>query len=496
MHPTRRFPRVAPLAAVAGGLAVAALSGARAVAAEGVLPVRPGDTVSGTLLNCYDRQIAEVQLLRGEVFRMRVHTTHATNDDVSLRVTDPDGVPASAAANVRQVGGEIVAGPFRAAQSGTWRFEIGTLTAHGAQYEATTQVRRTSKRTVTLVAGKPGAVVAAAAGSTFTLRASPGAATPTISLRRPLDTHAQVFVPGSAEMAALTGAGLAAPVSGNYELGCAAGKGRVKVTVTPPRAAAPEAVEFPALPEDPHAVAAWQGSGGWLLDHTRSAPDADGNLPEPPPAAPATSPWSGSIVEDCPAPGEASEAGLADPGVFTGPGAGVGLPAAGIPRLDDVLRLARAETTSGATSYVMTRTSDTLGEVTTRVWFLVDGLPARAPLALDGRVAVRWTDTGGTQQVQGTWTLSFDRARGAQVLNGAESRFPDPGRAVTSSAAGFTLPVLPGAWPQGALTTSVVDPRRSQDFTRTESFTGAASVDVTVRVGGATDTVSHAFPVK
>ena len=86
--------------------------------------------------------------------------------------------------------------------------------------------------------------------------------------------------------------------------------------------------------------------------------------------------------------------------------------------------------------------------------------------------------------------------RGVQVLNGAESRFPDPGRAVTSSAAGFALPVLPGAWPQGTLTTSVTDPRRGDDFTRTEAFTGAASVTVAVRSGATTDSVAHDFPAK
>ncbi|MCE9635152.1 MAG: hypothetical protein K8T90_05535 [Planctomycetes bacterium] len=487
----RRGTQIALAVGVTTLLVSSVMTGASA--AEGVLPVRPGDTVSGTLLNCYDRQIAEIQLLRGETFRIRLHTTHATNDDVNLRVFDPDGIPASVAANVRQVGGEVVAGPFRASQSGTWRFEIGTLTAHGAQYEARTQIKRTAKRTATVVAGRAGVVIPAAAGSTFTLR---GSNTTTVSFRRPEESVAQVFAPDSAEMVALTGAGLSAPVSGNYELGCPAGKGRVKITVTPPRAAAPDAVTFPALPEDAHAVAAWQGSGGWLLDHTRSAPDADGVLPVPEPAAPPTSPWSGSIVEDCPAPGEATDTTLDDAHAFDGPAAGVGMPTAGIPRLDDVVRYARIETSSGVASYVLTRHSDTLGDVTTRVWFTVDGQPSRAPIAIDGRVAVRWTDTGGTQQVQGTWVLAFDAIRGVQVLNGSESRFPDPGRAVTSSAAGFALPVLPGAWPQGTLTTSVTDPRRGDDFTRTEAFTGAASVTVAVRSGATTDSVSHDFPAK
>jgi hypothetical protein len=488
---SRRF--VVPIAPAAFASVVALASAASA--AEGSLAVRPGDTIRGTLQRCLDRQVAEIELLKGETFRMRVRSTHADNESILLRVLDPDGFNVSPEANVRLVGGEVVAGPFRATQSGTWRFEISTLTAHGAQYEAVTSIRRTRGSAATFGGRRPGAVVAAAAGATIRLR---GRDVPAVSLRSPGDTAAAVFAPGSATMAALLGEGLAAPTSGTYELGIAAGTGRVRVTVAPPRRTETTVVEFPALPQDAHSVASWQGPAGWFVDPTRTAPDAQGEAPPPPPPVPTTSPFSGSILDDCPAAGDAvPELGLGDADSFLGPASGVGLPAAGIPRLEDVVRDGRVETPSSGPVYVLTRSSSALGDVTTRVWFLVDGRPSYAPLSLDGRVTLRWQDTGGSQQIQGTWHLAFDPVRGVQVLDGVESRTADGVRTAASAAQGFALPTAPGAWPQGRLTLAFADPRLGVGFTRSETFTGGAAVTVNVaRADGSSVQVVHDFPAR
>ena len=492
--PTRPRPLVSRALPAAVAVACAAASApSSATAAEGSLAVRPGDTIRGTLQRCLDRQVAEVELLKGEVFRLRVRSTHVDNESILLRVLDPEGFNVSPEANVRLVGGEVIAGPFRATESGTWRFEISTLTAHGAQYEALTSIRRTRGAKASFGGRRPGTVVAAAAGSTIRLR---GRDVPSVSLRRPGETAAEVVDPGSAAMAALLGDGLAAPRSGAYEFGVAAGTGRVQVTVLPPRRTAPEIVEFPALPQDPHAVASWQGPAGWFVDPTRTAPDALGETPPPAPPVPATSPFSGSIVEDCPAAGDAPpEFGLADADTWVGPASGVGLPAAGIPRLEDIVRDGRVESTSAGPSYVLTRSSSALGDVTTRVWFLVDGRPAYAPLTLGGRVTMRWSDTGGTQQLQGTWRLAVDPVTGVQVLDGAEGRTADGARTTSSAAQGFALPTAPGAWPQGRLALTFADPRLGVSFTRSESFTGGAAVTVNVaRADGSTAAVVHEFP--
>ena len=496
MSSCTRFVALASSAALAAGLLVAAAP--RALSAEGALPIRAGDTVRGTLLNCYDRQVSEVQLLRGEVFQVRLHSTHAPNDSVNLRIYDPDGFLSSSEARVRQQGGEVVAGPFRAWASGAWRIEIGTLTAHGAGYEAVTRVKRTRKTTARLGGRKTNVTVAAAAGATIQVR---GNRVPTLALRRPSETNGIVLAPGTAEFAAISGKGLAAPLSGNYEFTAIAGGNvpgnvRARIVVTPPGRVTGEVVEFPSLPDDANAVATWLGTGGWLLDHDRAAPDAEGHIAPPPPAAPKTSPWTGSIVEDCPAPGQVTglEA-LADVSLFVGPASGVGLPSPGIPRLDDVLRLGRLEPTSSGPSYVYVRSSQDLGDVTTRVRFLIDGRATVAPVAIDGRVTVRWTDQGGSQNLDGNWTLSHDADRRVQVLDGTEFRFPEPGRTLTSSAKGFALPGLPGAWPQGSLTLAVDDPARGTDFLRRETYTGAASVNVDVLRGdGSADSNLLTFP--
>lgn len=487
------MPSKVVLVGLVAAAAFAAVRAPHALPAEGALPIRPGDTVRGTLANCYDRQVSEVQLLRGEVFHVRLHSTHAPNDSVQLRVHDPDGIPSSTEARVRLVGSEVVAGPFRVWASGAWRLEIGTLTAHGAAYEATTRVKRTRAASATLGGRRSSVTIAAAAGATIRVR---GRNLPTLGVRRPTESNGIVLAPDSAEFAAIVGDGLAAPVSGNYEFTSVAGGGRARITVTPPSRFSGETLDFPALPEDPNAVATWLGSGGWFRDHGRSAPDAQGTITPPPPAAAPTSPWSGSIVEDCPAPGEAAGIeSLADASLFVGPASGVGLPAPGTPRLDDVLRFGRVETPSGGPTYVLARTSDALGTVTTRVRFFVDGRPSLAPVAIDGRVTVRWTDEGGTQNVDGNWTLSHDADRGVEVLDGTEVRLPEVGRTLTSSARGFALPAKPGSWPQGTLTLAVGDPSRGTDFVRRETFDGAASVRVDiVRGDGSTLTNEIAFP--
>ena len=50
-------------------------------------------------------------------------------------------------------------------------------------------------------------------------------------------------------------------------------------------------------------------------------------------------------MEDCPAAGHAPpEPGLADADTWLGPASGVGLPAAGIPRLEDIVRFVEDST--------------------------------------------------------------------------------------------------------------------------------------------------------
>ena len=467
----------------------------RADAAEGRLPVQPGDTIRGTLTRCRDRQVAEFELLQGEVFQFRVRSTNVHNESILVRVLDPRGLPSNDVADVRLVGGQIVAGPFRVARSGTWAFEISTVTAHGAEYEALTSIRRTRATTARLGGRVRGATVAAAAGATIRVR---GGKVPALALQRPGETTGVVFAPDSAAMAALRGDGLSAPVSGSYTFSTASRSGPARIRVTPPARRAAQIVEFPDLPVDPNAVASWQTTAGWYVDATRKAPDEAGDTPPLAPPIPATSPFSGSLTDDCPAPGEATVVThLSVAELFPGPVSGVGLPAAGIPRLDDVVQHARVEETATGPVYVMTRTSAALGEVTTRVRFFVDGRTSRAPLALDGRVVVRWTDEGGPQQLQGSWMLAFDSVRGVQVLDGAESGTPDGVRTTARSATGFALAESPGAWPRGRLALAFKDQRLGADFLRTETYDGAAAVTVDVARGdGTTSSVVHAFPAE
>lgn len=485
MSPTiRSFALVVGVAFLAGSIRAAQ-------GAEGSVPLVPGDTMTGTLLRCYDRHVAEVELLRGEVFTFSVRSARVRNETILVRVLDPQGFPSNVQANVRVVGGSITAGPFKVARSGTWRFEVSTPVAHGAVYEATSKIRRTRGASARLGGARRGAVLAVAAGSTIRVR---GTNLPAIALRRPGDTHADVLAPGSAAMEALLAGGLAAPRSGTYELGLAAGGGRARIVVTPPRRADAEVVAFPDLQGEETSVASWQGAAGWVLDRTRAAPDPQGDVPPPPAQVPATSPFSASLADDVPAPGEASAAPtLGDAQVFVGPRSGVGLPAAGVPRLDDVLRDARSELSEAGRSYVYTRSSGELGDVTTRVWFSVDGRPSLAPLSFDGRVAMRWTDTGGSQHLQGSWVLTYDPERRVQMLDGNEGRSPDGVRTVTSAATGFALEAQTGAWPQGRLSLGFSDLRLGADFTRTEVYGGDAAVRVdVVRGDGSSESVVHA----
>ncbi len=64
-----------------------------ASADQGALPVRPGDTVRGTLRRCGERHALELQLLRREVLRMEVAPEGAGS--VNVRVFDPTGLDVS-----------------------------------------------------------------------------------------------------------------------------------------------------------------------------------------------------------------------------------------------------------------------------------------------------------------------------------------------------------------------------------------------------------------
>src|SRR5258705_11313088 len=98
---------------------------AGAIAGEGSIPVRAGDTVRGTLVRCGDRQVFETELIRGEKFRVDVALEDVTAAP-ELRFETADGTSVTHLARVHASGGVIHGGPFRVPASGVWRVTLSS----------------------------------------------------------------------------------------------------------------------------------------------------------------------------------------------------------------------------------------------------------------------------------------------------------------------------------------------------------------------------------
>jgi hypothetical protein len=469
------------------------LSGA-ASADQGALPIRPGDTVRGTLRRCGERHALEVQLLRREVLRMRVVPEGQAS--VQVRVFDPEGYDVSGRARVRLSGSTLVLGPFRVVKSGSHTVEIATFSAHGTRYEATSGIRRKRGRSVLVGGSRRTRAVAVAAGSRVRLDVRRG--DPSVSLTLPGAAREELR-PGDARLAALLGGGLAAPTSGIYRIALDDRRSRVRVRVTPPVATAAE-LEFPRLPEGAPGTGSWYWSQRWVPSTRLETPDPTGHGAPPEhatdrheaPDAHDGTPWSADALRGAADPAEpappASEAawrlptGLSDEQSWDGAFSRVGMPLAGFPPVEDALRNGEPVAAAGGPMYVCTAARAPFGEVTYRVQFLVDGIPSVAPMALQGRVAVRWTVTSPQPFHQGTWTLTTDPTHALVALEGQETCTDASLRTVRSAATGFTLSDR-RAWPSGELSLSYVDAYGAGGAARTETFDGTEAVRVEVRSG-------------
>jgi hypothetical protein len=461
---------MSPARSIVISSAAAALLAATALAGEGSLPVRAGDTVSGTLVRCGDRQVFETEVAAGEKFRVDVVLADVTAAP-ELRIETQDGTDVTSLARVRSGGGSIVAGPFRAPESGVYRVSLTSSAAHEVVYAATPRVARRRAQSVHIPPGGRTASVVAAAGSTLTLGVRRGT-TPTIVAGFPGEPLHQL-APGDPLLAALAGGGLSAPCAGTYTFAIAAGSG-ARLRVAPPAAVAPKMILFPPLP-DAGTVNAWYPSIGWV------AAPATEPAPVPSPAAPPEVPlfWStalaGMLGTSAPVP---SLAEAADVTKWLGPADGVGMPLAGEPMLEEIFGSGVATDTASGRSYDVTVPRPGLGDVTYHVAFSVDGRLVAAPLSLSGRVSISWTVTSGAPSHSGHWTLTLDPVRNVEVLDGSESLTDAAARTTSAAARGFAVRSGTPSWPSGALTWGRDDPRNATSVVRRETYDGTSTVHV------------------
>ncbi len=448
---------------------------AGASAAEGVLPVRAGDRVTGQVRACGDRHLLAVDLVRGDRFRARVRVARELTEDLTVRVYDATGLLVNQQARVRVVAGETLVGPFRVASTGTHLVQVTTFTRHEIPYEVTTDVRRAPRRSAALRAGTP-RTLRVAAGSLLQVRGlrADSPVTVTAPGEPPLE-----LLPGTPRHAALVGDGLAAPASGDYVVELPEGAGRARVRVVAPSRRTGTTVAFPELPDERTSVSTWYPDTGWLAD-PRLAAAGDHEPPVAlPPADGATG--AGDALADAPAAptADAGRALYANTSGALGHTGGVGMPIAPRPTLDETLVRGTAEPAAEGVVYTYELDDPALGRLRYRVRFAVAGRGAGAPLSLDGPVALHWTVTGDAALHAGTWTLTHDPARGVDVLEGAETVVDRTNTTLRTSAAGYAVP-RDGSAPRGVLTWSVDAPQGGA-LTRTESFDGRGGAQVDLR---------------
>jgi hypothetical protein len=415
------------------------LAGRPASAAEGALPTRGADAVSSTLVRCGDRHVFEMELAKGETLRVRVALADAGSPP-ELRVLTEDRLDVTNRANVRFDGKALVAGPMRATASGVYSVTLTSWSTHDLEYELRTAVKALPRRSARLAANGRPTTVLASAGATIALVAKDGA-TPRVTVGFPGEAPREL-VPGDPALAALCGSGLAAPCSGAYTFALGE-RVKAKVVVAPPVASA-GASDFPALPKDEE-TRTWYPVAGWV-----AASAASGET------------WAAPLTQLVAAPAPTpTSASLADEETPLGPSGSLGMPLAGAPTLDEVY--AAAATASGGYYRFVADRGD-LGDVSYVVRFTVDGRASAAPLSLEnGRVAMTWTVTSAAAYHFGRWTLAFDPARGAQVLDGSEQISDLAGRTTSVAARGFVLSDTATA---GSLSFSYDDPRGSSQARR------------------------------
>jgi len=459
----------------------------RAIAAEGVLPVRAGDTVNGTLARCGDRHVLRVDLVRGEVFRAKVQAEREFAADITLRIYAPDGTLVNGQANVRGIRAGSKLGPFVARETGTYHVQLSTFTRHGLAYTFRTQARRRRGARVRL-RGDRGRAFTATAGSLLRLRGA--GASRGVLLTLPNGTSTEIAA-GSACLTALTGEGLTAPVGGRYFLSLLDG-GRARLHSRPPSRHATRTLAFPILPGDETRVSAWYEDAGWVADPIRQAPSDH----EPPsstqPTEPPVTPPPGvsvSILTTPNAPPTPQQGlALADPLLTGGLADGVGMPISPVPTIEETLENGTLETFGEGPSYVFDKVHPQLGTLTYRVHFLVGGIAALAPVsplglgASGGGITMRWTVTGGAQTHDGRWTITWDGLRRVEVLDGSETLIDASSRIVQSAANGLTVPA-DGSPPSGELIYHVNwsnGPFAGGQFRRVETHDGLGSINVTI----------------
>lgn len=450
---------------------------APALSAEGVFPVRAGDRVNGEVRRCGDRHVLAVELVEGETFKAKVRVGKALAEDITVRVYDPTGLSLNAQ-HVRATGSIAKVGPFRATESGTHLIQLTTFTRHEIPYDVTTKVRSKKRRALRLKAGKVRSVVASA-GSVLRVRGLPEGGT--IALGAPGE-EPQELEPGGFCLRALQGDGLTLPEGGTYTLTVPAGSGRPRVIIRAPQKGARHEVSFPELPEDPDVVAGWYDDTGWVADPLLRAPaDHEPPVSVPDPGTPAPAPVPGTTLTLAPSAPATSGAkdGFAVPDPLGGHAAGLGMPIAPIPTIEDAVERGRVEAYGDGPSYVYEADVTGVGAVTYRVQFTVGGRAALAPLALDGRTSMHWWVEGGGAFHEESWTLSFDATRGVEVLDGAAT-FVGPGfETIRSAATAYTLPT-DGRLPSGTVTWGV-ESAAAGTFLRTETHDGLGGVGVVLR---------------
>ena len=458
---------------VAGALALAA----PALGAEGVFPVRAGDRVSGEVRWCGDRHILAVELVKGETFKAKVRVGKALLEDITVRVYDPTGLSLNAR-NVRTTGSVARIGPFRATESGTHLIQLTTFTRHEIPYDVTTSVKSRKRRSLRLREGAEKTVVAPA-GAVLRIRGLREGGT--IALGLPGEDALPLEIDGFC-LRALQGDGLTLPEGGAYTLSALAGAGRPRVTITAPGASARREVTFLELPDDRGSVATWYDDTGWVDDPRLRAPaDHEPPVSVPDPSAPPAAPIAGRTLTQAPTapPDTAARDGFSVVYSVGGHLAGLGMPIAPVPTIEQAVGLGRIEQFGEGPSYVFTTPIPGLGDVTYRVQFLVGGRAALAPLSLDGRTSLRWWVDGSSAFHQETWTLTVDPDRAIEVLDGSAT-FVGPGfETVKSSATAYTLPV-DGRAASGSVSWGI-ESVQSGSFLRTETHDGLGSIVVTLR---------------
>ena len=439
--------------------------------------MRAGDRVSGEIRWCGDRHILAVELVKGETFKAKVRVGQAFAEDITVRLYDPTGLSLNAD-HVR--GGTSIAkvGPFTATESGTHLIQLTTFTRHEIPYDVTTKVRSKKRRAVRLQPGKERQIVAPA-GSLIRVRGLPEGGT--IALGMPGEAAALLVADGFC-LRALRGDGLTLPEGGTYTLSVPDGSGRPRVIVRAPSTDTRHEVTFPELPDDRTSVNTWYDDTGWIDDPLLQA-SADHAPPVsvPIPGAPAAEPIDGRTLIAAPtAPANASaRTGFSGLESLGGHAAGLGMPIAPIPTIEDAVTRGRQEGFGDGPSYVYDADLPGLGSVTYRVQFLVGGSAMLAPIALDGRTSMHWWVEGSAVFHEESWTLMFDAQRGVEVLDGSAT-FIGPGfETVQSAASAYTLPT-DGRAPSGTLTWGVQSAQNGA-FLRTETHDGLGGVGVSLR---------------